>query len=157
MNLFSLKRGVVICIASFCLMLFISVLVYVFRGSVPEIFHRLIALSIGMGILTFIHFWSGDNHKVEPFRGVLFTLLKIEFIISSLSLFPLILGWFDWIIVTIVFSSAQLAHLVIYLSNMFLFDDSISKTTNKNTGEILVSAKGQKIFPNQQGSDASDE
>jgi hypothetical protein len=40
---------------------------------------------------------------------------------------------------------------------MFLFDDSISKTTNKNTGEILVSAKGQKIFPNQQGSDASDE
>ena len=93
MNLFSLKRGVVICIASFCLMLFISVLVYVFRGSVPEIFYRLIALSIGIGILTFIHFWSGDNHEVEPFRGVLFTLLKIEFIINSEVGMPFMLGY----------------------------------------------------------------
>ena len=157
MNLASLKRGVVFATASFCLLLFISVLLYVFNGSIPEIFYQLMGFSLGMGVLFFIHFWSDRKNQAEPFEMILFTLLKFELVFSLISFVFLVFGTFDWWKVLLVFLSAQLIHLMIYLSNMFLFDERSSGRINKTSGEILSSSIQKGACPEHQGSDSPDD
>ncbi len=157
MNISFLKRGVVLSTASFCLTLFISVLVYVFHGSVPEIFSRLIGLSLGMGILIFIHFWSDRKHKAEPLGVLLFALLRFELAVSVISFVILVFGWFDWWRVLLVFLSAQLIHLIIYLSNMFLVDERSRDGITKSSEEILSRSRQKIAFPEHQDSGNVDE
>jgi len=157
MNLAFLKQGVVFATASFCLMLFISVLLYVFNGAIPEIFYRLMGFSLGIGMLFFIHFWSDRKNQGEPFGMILFTLLKFELVFSVISFIFLVFGWFDWWKVLLVFLSAQLIHLMIYLSNMFLFDERSSDRINKSSGGILSSSKQKRAYPEHQDCDSADE
>jgi 1,4-dihydroxy-2-naphthoate octaprenyltransferase len=113
--------------------------------------------SLGIGMLFFIHFWSDRKNQGEPFGMILFTLLKFELVFSVISFVFFVFGWFDWWKVLLVLLSAQLIHLMIYLSNMFLFDERSSDRINKSSGGILSSSKQKRAYPEHQDSDSADE
>ncbi|MBT5231306.1 MAG: hypothetical protein HOM11_13645 [Methylococcales bacterium] len=145
-----LKNAIIASIIAFCILLVISAVQYTLFDGVNAVIYKLLTVALVFAIIFAFHMWATAYPTATGMQKLMLQALNIETVFSLILSTILIMNWFDFTKTVVILSAFQLIHGIIYLGNMFLYDEKPVQKRTLSDQEILEKSNKSSIDPSIQ-------